>query len=139
MDESRARSLDVLRSVRHVTGKTSLLQPQQTSHTTSCRLGQRQCGKASSQDEYSESKTPVQALLPIGRLAKIACGSATTSFGHGSQCRTISKVKNDHHSFGKEQDSTMGNSLTVIGIFVSKRVIPLARLHSAASGADDYG
>ena len=71
--------------------------------------------------EYSESNTHVQALLPIGRLAKIACGS-TTSFGHESQCRTISKVKNTPHSLGKEQDSTLGNSLTVIGIFLYQSV-----------------
>ena len=63
---------------------------------------QHQCGKASSQGEYSESNTHVLCSLPA-RLAKIACGCSTSSFGHGSQCRTISKVKNTNmaHSLGE--------------------------------------
>ena len=67
-------------------------------------------------------------FLPTGRLVKIACGYTTASFGHGSQCRAISEVKNTNrpHSSGEEHDSKLGNSLTVIGIFfffVSKCVI----------------
>ena len=130
-------------SARHLENKTSLLQ--QTSHnymtSASCRLGQDQGGKASSEGEYSESKfnTHIQALLPAGRLTKITCGCTTTSFGHGSQCRTISKGKksNGPHSLGEEQDSKLGNSLTVIGIFCIK-ACRRAQRHSAGNGADDY-
>ena len=62
---------------------------------------------------------------------------------HGSQCRTISKVKNTNrtHSLGEEQNSKLDNSLQmiVIGIFFCiKACDPRARLHSAASGADDH-
>ena len=54
------------------------------------------------------------------------------TFGHGSQSRTISKVKytNRPHSLGEEQDSKPGNSLTVIGIFRIKACDPWARLQS---------
>ena len=44
------------------------------SQSTYCRLGHRQCGKASSQGEYSESSTHVQAVLPTVGLAGSACG-----------------------------------------------------------------
>ena len=45
------------------------------SQSTCCRLGHRQCGKASSQGEYSESSTHVQAVLPTVALAESACGN----------------------------------------------------------------
>ena len=53
--------LDVLRSVQHVTGKTSLLQQIFHNYTTSYRLGQHQCGKTSSEGEYSDLNMHVQA------------------------------------------------------------------------------
>ena len=59
------------RSAR-VAGKISLMQ--QISRSTCCRLGQHQCGKASSQGEYSESSTHVQAVLPTVGQAESACG-----------------------------------------------------------------
>ena len=44
--------LDALRSVPHITGKTSLMQRISPNYTTSYRPWQHQCGKASSQGEY---------------------------------------------------------------------------------------
>ena len=44
------------------------------SQISCCRLGQHQCGKASSQGEYSESSTHIQAVLPTVGLAESACG-----------------------------------------------------------------
>ena len=44
------------------------------SQSTCCRIGHHQCGKASSQGEYSESSTHVQAVLPTVGLAESACG-----------------------------------------------------------------
>ena len=60
------------RSAR-LAGKISLMQPD-LSQSTCCILGQHQCGKASSQGEYSESSTHVQAVLPTVGLAESACG-----------------------------------------------------------------
>ena len=134
--------MDVLRSVQACHRETSLLQLQPTSYnyTTSCRLGNIFLARHHLRVNTRESNTHVQALLPTGRLSKIACGG-TTSFGHGSQWRTISKVKNTNgpHSLCEEQDSTQCNSLMVIGIFCFKACDPRARLPLTASGADDYG
>ena len=44
------------------------------SQSTCCRIGHHQCGKASSQGEYSESSTHVQAVLPTVGLAESGCG-----------------------------------------------------------------
>ena len=48
----------------------------------------------------------------------------TASFGLGSQWGTVSKIKNTNrpHGSGEEQDSKLGNSLT-LAFLVSKRVI----------------
>ena len=136
-------------SARHRVNIAVAAQQISQNYTSSCRQGQHQCGKASSQGEYSDmigetgmvdnfdvslsssfirkkrantvSQTRMYKLCsPPGRLAKIACGGTATSFGHGSQCRTISIVKNTNrpHSLGEEQNSTLGISLTVIGIFL---------------------
>ena len=44
------------------------------SQSTCCRQGQHQCGKASSQGEYSESSTHAQAVLSTVGLAESTCG-----------------------------------------------------------------
>ena len=117
--------LDVLHSIQHVVGENiavaaaanfSQLHDQLQTRATSVWQGIIW--------GWIQSNTHVQALLPTGRLAKTACGGTTTSFGHESQCRTISKVKNTNrpHSLGEERDSTLGNSLTVIGIFLYQSV-----------------
>ena len=56
-----------------VAGKVSLMQ--QISHNRpAADKGITQCSKASSQGEYSESSTHVQAVLPTVGLAESACG-----------------------------------------------------------------
>ena len=95
------------------------------SQSTCCRIGHHQCGKASSQGDYSESSTHVQAVLPTVWLAESGCGyDWTASFGLGSQWGTVSKIQstNKPHGAGEEQDSKLGNSLT-LAFLVSKRVI----------------
>ena len=53
--------------------------------------------------------------------------------------RNCFQIKNTNrpHGSGEEQDSKLGNSLT-LAFLVSKRVITEARPHSARSDTDDY-
>ena len=108
---------------QHITGKTSLLR--QISHTTSCSLAQHQCGKASvaSQGEYSESNTRVLCSLPADwRRLPVDVQELLLAMIHSAE-PLISKVENTNrpHSLGEEQDSKLGNSLIVIGIFLYQR------------------
>ena len=77
----------------------------------------------SSQGECSESSTHVQALLPTVGLAESAfgydCEQLLLALDH-----TVSKIQNTNQPYdaGEEQDSKLGNSLT-LAFLVSKRVI----------------
>ena len=56
-------------NVQHASRWENIVDAADLSHSTCCRLGHHQCGKASSHGEYSESSTHVQAVLPTVGLA----------------------------------------------------------------------
>ena len=71
----RSQSPEVLHfgpvlNVQHESLEKNIVDAADLSQSTCCRVGHHQCGKASSQGEY----THVQAVLPTVGLAKSACG-----------------------------------------------------------------
>ena len=92
------------------------------SQSTCCRLGHHQCGKASSQGEYSESSTHVQAVLPTVGLAESACGydceQLLLALDH-SECARWSPGTNVHSHTWKWKWATCLFSLT--GLFMEGR------------------
>ena len=88
--------------------------------STCCRQGQYQCGKVPFQGEYSESSTHVQAVLPTVRLGKSARLYMTVKSFFWPWITV--KNTNRPHGSGEEQDSKLGNSLT-LAFLVPKRVI----------------
>ena len=97
------------------------------SQSTCCRIGHHQCAKASSQGEYSESSSHVQAVLPTVGLAASACGYDCEQFllalDHSEELFPKFRAPTCMpHGAGEEQDSKLGNSLT-LAFLVSKSVI----------------
>ena len=110
------------------------------SKSTCCRLGQHQCGKASSQGEYSESSTHVHAVLPTVGLAESAfgydCEQLLLALDHCEEL--FPKFRNQQASWCRWRTRLKTGQFFDIGFLVSKRVNDWARPHSAGNGADDY-
>ena len=110
------------------------------SQSTCCRQGQHQCSKASSQGEYSESSTHVQAVLPTVGLAESACGydvdceQLLLALDHSEEL--FPKFRTPTSLMVQVKNKTQNWAILRHWLFGIKACE--ARPHSAGSGADDY-
>ena len=117
----------------------SIVDTTDLSQSTCCRLGHHQCSKASSQGEYSESSTHVQAVLPTVGLAESACGydceQLLLALDHSEEL--FPKFRTPTSLMVQVKNKTQKWAILWHWLFGIK-ACDWARPHSAGSGADDY-